>query len=171
MPGNTSIPSTALDVGAVPTSRTVNGKALSSNISINAADVGARADNWVPAWGDVTGKPVTFAPIIGSGASDAMAGNTVIPSTAGDVGAVPVARTVNGKALSSNISLNAADVGALTQAGGDGRYSRLSGGADANFTASPQVGGKTMFSGLKGIAVVASLPGSPDPDILYFVES
>ena len=47
----------------------------------------------------------------------------------------------------------------------------LAGGADANFATSPQIDGKTMFSGLKGIAVVASLPGSPDPDILYFVEA
>lgn len=32
---------TAADVGAVPTTRTVNGKALSSNITLSAADVGA----------------------------------------------------------------------------------------------------------------------------------
>lgn len=32
---------TAADVGAVPTNRTVNGKALSANISLNASDVGA----------------------------------------------------------------------------------------------------------------------------------
>ena len=31
----------ASDVGAVPTTRTVNGKALSSNISLTASDVGA----------------------------------------------------------------------------------------------------------------------------------
>lgn len=36
-----AIPSTASDVGAVPTSRTVNGIALSSNITLSAADVGA----------------------------------------------------------------------------------------------------------------------------------
>lgn len=28
----------------------------------SAADVGARASNWVPSWGDVTGKPSTFSP-------------------------------------------------------------------------------------------------------------
>lgn len=32
---------TAADVGAVPTNRTVNGKALSANITLNASDVGA----------------------------------------------------------------------------------------------------------------------------------
>ncbi len=43
-----------------------------------ASDIPAlsyRADTWVPAWGDVTSKPTTFAPIIGSGAADAVAGN------------------------------------------------------------------------------------------------
>lgn len=49
-------------------------------------------------------------------------------------------------------------------------YPRLSGGANADFSTSPRIDGKAMFTGLKGIAVVASLPGSPDPDILYFVE-
>ena len=38
--------------------------------------------------------------------------------TAADVGAVPTSRTVNGKALSSNITLAASDVGALPIAGG-----------------------------------------------------
>lgn len=36
---------TASEVGAVPTTRTVNGKALSSNISLSASDVGALADS------------------------------------------------------------------------------------------------------------------------------
>lgn len=44
---------TAADVGAVPTSRTVNGKALSSNISLTAADVGA-----IPATNKLTAYPV-----------------------------------------------------------------------------------------------------------------
>lgn len=36
-----TIPSTAADVGAVPTTRTVNGKALSSDITLSASDVSA----------------------------------------------------------------------------------------------------------------------------------
>lgn len=36
-----SIPSSAADVGAVPTSRTINGKTLDSNITLSASDVGA----------------------------------------------------------------------------------------------------------------------------------
>ena len=34
---------TAADVGAVPTSRTINGKALTGNITITAADIGTGA--------------------------------------------------------------------------------------------------------------------------------
>ena len=48
--------------------------------------------------------------------------------TASEVGAVPTSRTVNGKALSSNITLDADDVGALDQTSADARYLRLSGG-------------------------------------------
>ena len=53
--------------------------------------------------------------------------DTWTPSAA-DVGAVPTSRTVNGKALSSNITLDADDVGALDQTSADARYLQLSGG-------------------------------------------
>lgn len=42
-------------------------------------------------------------------------GKLVQMPSASDVGAVPTTRTINGKALSSNISLTAADVGAVSQ--------------------------------------------------------
>ena len=83
---------TAADVGAVPTTRTVNGKPLSDNISLAASDVGA-----VPTTRTVNGKPLSDN----------------IELTAEDVDAVPPTRTVNGKALSTNIALTAADVGAV----------------------------------------------------------
>lgn len=44
---------TASQVGAVPTSRKVNGKALSSDISLSASDVGARPNTWMPTAADV----------------------------------------------------------------------------------------------------------------------
>jgi hypothetical protein len=37
----------------VATSLTINGKSLTSNISLSAADVGARADTWLPTKGDI----------------------------------------------------------------------------------------------------------------------
>lgn len=50
---NTWLP-TAAEVGAVPTSRTVNGKALSADISLSAADVGAAASSHTHAASDIT---------------------------------------------------------------------------------------------------------------------
>ena len=50
---NTWLP-TAAEVGAVPTSRTVNGKALSADIALSAADVGAAASSHTHAASDIT---------------------------------------------------------------------------------------------------------------------
>lgn len=80
------------DIGAVPTTTTVNGNPLSSDVVLTAGDVGA-----VPTTRTVNGKALT----------------TNISLNAGDVGAVPTTRTVNNKALSSNVTLNASDVGAV----------------------------------------------------------
>lgn len=38
----------AADVGAVPTSRTINGKPLSDNVTLAAVDVQARPNTWLP---------------------------------------------------------------------------------------------------------------------------
>lgn len=94
---------TPTNIGAVPTTRTVNGKALSSDIALSAADVNAAATshgNHVPT--PQTANSATFL------RND----NTWQEVTPANIGAVPATRTVNGKALSSNITLAAADVGA-----------------------------------------------------------
>lgn len=117
---------TASEVGAVPTSRTVNGKALSANISLSASDVGALPDDTaipsktsdltndsgfitgytetdptVPAWAKASTKPTYTYSEVGAASSGHTHSNYV-----------PTSRTVNGKALSSNITLSASDVGA-----------------------------------------------------------
>ena len=66
---------TAAQVGAVPTARKVNGKALSSDISLTASDVGARPNTWTPTAADVGARPSTWMP------------------TAADVGAMKVYRS------------------------------------------------------------------------------
>jgi hypothetical protein len=78
----------------------VSGKGLSTNDFTNAykskvvsaLQSYSETDPTVPAWAKAEKKP-TY--------------------TASEVGAVPTTRTVNGKALSGNITLNATDVGAL----------------------------------------------------------
>ena len=89
--GNHSHPAvTTNSIGAVPTSRTVNGKSLSANITLAKADVGlGSVDNTSDA-----NKPVSSAMTTALNAK------------------VPTTRTVNGRALSSNVVLSAADVGA-----------------------------------------------------------
>lgn len=52
---SSNITLSASDVSAVPTSRTINGKALSSNITLSASDVSARSNTWVPALADCSG--------------------------------------------------------------------------------------------------------------------
>ena len=44
----------------VPTSRTINGKALSENISLSAGDVGARPNTWTPSASDVGAAPAGY---------------------------------------------------------------------------------------------------------------
>lgn len=44
---NITVPTSASDVGAVPTSRTINGKALSTNITLSASDIKALPDTTV----------------------------------------------------------------------------------------------------------------------------
>lgn len=78
----------------------VSGKGLSTNDFTNdykakvdsALQSFTETDPTVPAWAKTANKPAY---------------------TASEVGAVPTTRTINNKALSANISLSAADVGAL----------------------------------------------------------
>lgn len=88
---SSNITLSASDVGAVPTTRTVAGKALSADVTLAKADVGlANVDNTSDA-----DKPVSTA------------------TQAALDGKVPVTRTVAGKPLTSDVTLVATDVGAL----------------------------------------------------------
>lgn len=49
-------------VGAVPEERTVNGKALSTDITLTADDIGARSNTWMPTAEDVGARPSTWMP-------------------------------------------------------------------------------------------------------------
>ena len=107
----------ASDVSAVPTTRTVNSKALSADITLSASDVSA-----VPTTRKVNNKALSAD--ITLSASDVSAVPTTrkvnnkalsadITLSASDVSAVPTTRTVNSKALSADITLSASDVSAV----------------------------------------------------------
>ncbi|WP_226893088.1 gp53-like domain-containing protein [Pectobacterium aquaticum] len=97
--------------GRVPSGRTVNGKPLSADITLGAGDVGAytKAE---------TDTKVSAATTAASNAATAAASANTNAN-----GRVPSGRTVNGKALSEDIALGAADVGAYTKAETDTKVS------------------------------------------------
>lgn len=80
--------------GVVPNTRTVNGKALSSDITLSYSDVGALSS--------ATAIPSTYSDVNAASASHTHSGY------------VPTSRTINSKALTSNITLTYSDVGALS---------------------------------------------------------
>lgn len=94
------------DVGAVPTTRTVNNKALSSNISLTATDVGA-----VPTTTTINDKALSGNIVLN--AADVGARSSSWLPTSSEIDAVPKTRTINSKVLSANVSLTASDVGAV----------------------------------------------------------
>lgn len=57
-------------IGAVPASRTINGKPLTGNISLTAADVGARPATWVPSYSEISGTPPGSSIEIGEFSAD-----------------------------------------------------------------------------------------------------
>jgi len=62
---------------------------------------------------DSATQPGDLATVATTGAYSDLTGKPTIPSTAADVGAVPTSRTVNGHALSADVTVTAADVNAV----------------------------------------------------------
>lgn len=54
----------------------ITGKPSTFAPTIGTTATTAKAGDYAPAWGDVTGKPATFPPTIGTTATTALAGNT-----------------------------------------------------------------------------------------------
>lgn len=87
---SSNITLSSTDVGAVPTTRTVNGKSLSADISLTSNDTGS-----VPTTRNINGKPLSA--------------DVTLSST--DTGSVPVTTKINGKSLTDDIVLSKSDVG------------------------------------------------------------
>ncbi|WP_413113356.1 hypothetical protein [Thaumasiovibrio sp. DFM-14] len=130
----------------VPTSRTINGKALTANVTLAAADVGAatsahnhdtvysKVDHthaYVPTSRTINGKPlsanVTLAAADVGAATSAHNHDTVYSKVDHTHAYVPTSRTINGKPLSANVTLAAADVGAAATSHAHSQYAPING--------------------------------------------
>ncbi|WP_436971714.1 gp53-like domain-containing protein, partial [Pectobacterium carotovorum] len=109
--------------GRVPSGRKVNGKELTADIALTAADVGA----YTKAETDTRVATVTTA------ANNAATAATNANTNAN--GRVPSGRKVNGKELTADIALTAADVGAYTKAETDTRVATVTTAANNAATA------------------------------------
>ncbi len=69
--------------------QSVNGKA--GAVVLDATDVGAKPDTYVPSWTEVTGKP-TFSTVATSGSYADLSNKPTIPTTPGDIGAATAAQ-------------------------------------------------------------------------------
>lgn len=98
---NGKIPGTNLDLsGYVPTSRTVNGKALSANITLTASDVGAAPASHTHAAGDITSGTLAVGRG-GTGATTLTSGAALIGN---GTGAVTTRAITNNTSASSAIT-------------------------------------------------------------------
>ena len=115
---------TASDVGAIPVSQkgasngvaTLNAAGLVTESQLPVIPDQVNADwNATDGLAEILNKP-ELATVAITGSYNDLANKPTIPTTAAQVGAVPDTRTVNGKRLNTDITLNANDVGALTSA-------------------------------------------------------
>lgn len=98
------------DTSRVPTTRTVNGYALSSNITLTASDVGALpSSTTIPSASSST--PLMDGTASTGSEDDYARGDHRHPS---DTTRVPTSRTVNGHALTDNVSVTMSDIGLST---------------------------------------------------------
>ena len=87
------------------------------NISELVNNVGYITSSALPIVNDATltiQKNGTNVAIFTANSATNQTANIIVPTQASDINAVPTSRTINGKALTDNISLNYSDVGALS---------------------------------------------------------
>lgn len=152
-------------VGAVPTSRTINGIPLTGPVNLTAAHVGA------PAVADFDSLQTDFDDHaddtnIHTSLSEKNTWNAKV-STAQLANYVPTTRTVNGKALNQNISLSAADIGADASGAASAVQTNLTTHATNTTIHTSSTEKATWNAKLNGAKIqfstVAPTPGSASP--------
>lgn len=143
----------ASDVGAVPTTRTVNGKALSSNITLSASDIGAAASSH--------GTHVTFGTDTPKVASTASVGT-----------ATTVSRSDHVHPAQTNISGNAATATKATQDASGNVITSTYATKSALNAVSNLVGDKSVSDQIEAAQIVYVGPTKPtDPNIKVWINT
>ena len=92
---NYTIPTSASDINAVPTSRKINGHTLTADVTLTASDVGALPDTTTIGAGATTFKRNNTAiGTINANQTSASTINISVPTTASEVGALPSTTTI-----------------------------------------------------------------------------
>lgn len=107
---SSNITLSANDVGAVPTSRTVNGKVLNANITLSASDVGAAASSHTHTKSQITDFPTAMTPTAHNQAASTITAGTL----AGKVNANATAAATVGTAQVRDIYAGTDDMTAGT---------------------------------------------------------
>lgn len=121
---------TYTQTGSVPTSRTINGKALTANIVLTAGDVSAYSKT------EIDAKVVALQNADTQLQTNINNLSTVVTThinrrdnphvvTYTQTGSVPTSRTVNGRALTSNITITAADTGTYSSGQIDAMFANV----------------------------------------------
>ena len=127
---------TAASIGAVPDTRKVNNKALSSDIALDASDVGARADDWMPTAAQVGAE------------AEIQLGSISLSASWSGSGPYTQTVTVSGATVSADskvdIQLTAAQIASLISAGVTGLVIENNNGTLTAYAVGAQTGAMTI---------------------------
>jgi len=127
---------TAAGIGAVPDNRKVNNKSLSSDISLDASDVGARDSSWMPSASDVGAE------------AEIQLGSISLSATWSGAGPYSQTVTVTGATVTANskvdIQLTAAQIASLISAGVTGLVIENNNGTLTAYAVGAQTGAMTI---------------------------
>lgn len=142
---------TAASIGAVPTSRKVNGKALSADVTLSAADVGARADNWTPDAAEVGADPAGTAETKANAVQTNLTSHTNNKSNPHSVTAAQV-----GLGNVDNTSDANKPISTATQTALNGKQATVTGGA-STITSSNLTASRALVSNGSGKVAVSAV--------------
>ena len=136
---------------AVPGSRTVNGKALSADVTLSAADVGARASSWTPDAAEVGADPAGTAETKANAVQTNLTSHTNTKSNPHGVTKAQV-----GLGNVDNTSDANKPISTATQTALDGKQATVTGGA-STITSSNLTASRALVSNGSGKVAVSAV--------------